>query len=49
LRHVLNERARREKKFVLRDARVAGNGLSEDFADATWHAIRSASYAGRGG
>ena len=48
LRHVLKERAARGEPFVLRDARVDGRGLSEDFSNATWDEIRKASYEGRG-
>ncbi|MEO8185038.1 MAG: type II toxin-antitoxin system VapB family antitoxin [Deltaproteobacteria bacterium] len=48
LRHVLKERSGRNERFVLRDARVNGSGLSQEFADAGWDEIRNASYAGRG-
>jgi hypothetical protein len=49
LRHVLKERSSRKEPFVLRDARVEGQGLSEEFVGAGWSEIRNASYAGRGG
>jgi predicted DNA-binding protein len=48
LRHVLKERAARATPFVLRDARVDGRGLNEEFAGASWDDIRNASYEGRG-
>lgn len=48
LRHVLKERAARATPHALRDARVAGRGLSEEFAAAAWDDIRKASYEGRG-
>jgi hypothetical protein len=48
LRHVLKERAARAAPFVLRDARVDGRGLTEEFAGATGEDIRNASYEGRG-
>lgn len=48
LRHVLKERAQRGQPFVLRDVRVDGQGLSPEFAGASWNAIRDASYEGRG-
>jgi len=48
LRHVLKERATRSPPFVLRDLRVDGQGLSEEFGAATWDEIRSVSYGGRG-
>ena len=48
LRHVLKERAAKGTPFVLRDARVEGHGLSQDFSTATWDDIRNASYEGRG-
>lgn len=49
LRHVVAERAARAEPFQLRDARVEGQGLSPEFAGATWDEIRRASYEGRGG
>ena len=48
LRHVLKERAARAIPHAVRDARVDGRGLSEEFAAAAWDDIREASYKGRG-
>jgi hypothetical protein len=47
LRAVLKVRA--PKPFVLRDARVGGKGLNEDFQDGSWARMRDAVYEGRGG
>ncbi|MBI4699769.1 MAG: type II toxin-antitoxin system VapB family antitoxin [Deltaproteobacteria bacterium] len=47
LRHVLHER-RRSGSFVLRDARVGGRGLRDEFRGASWDRIRDAAYEGRG-
>jgi hypothetical protein len=47
LRHVIREQ-RRGGKFELRDARVEGNGLREEFRAAGWDRIRDAAYEGRG-
>jgi hypothetical protein len=48
LLHVLKERARRAPRFVMRDARVEGCGLTPEFSSATWDDLRKASYEGRG-
>jgi hypothetical protein len=48
LRLVLKERAERAEPFVMRDARVDGQGLSPEFQAAAWSDIRNASYEGRG-
>jgi putative antitoxin of VapBC-like toxin-antitoxin system len=48
LRHVLDERAARRAPFVLKDARVEGQGLNQELAGASWDMIRDASYRGRG-
>lgn len=48
LRLVLEQRRRRRRSFVLRDARVAGQGLAPEFRDAGWERIRDAAYEGRG-
>lgn len=37
------------KPYRLRDASVAGKGLSTELANADWPAIRDAIYEGRGG
>ncbi len=47
LRHVIREQ-RRAGKFELRDARVGGKGLREEFRDAGWERIRDGAYEGRG-
>jgi predicted transcriptional regulator len=41
-------RHRETAPFELRDASVAGEGLTPEFASATWAQIREASYGGRG-
>jgi hypothetical protein len=46
LREVLKSRA--PKPFVLRDTRVTGKGLSEEFQGASWDRFRDAIYVGRG-
>jgi hypothetical protein len=46
LRTVL--RAHAPKPFVLRDARVGGKGLCEEFQDGSWARMRDAIYEGRG-
>jgi hypothetical protein len=47
LRMVLRER-RKRPGFRLRDASFAGKGLSSEFRDGGWDAIRDAIYEGRG-
>lgn len=49
LRAVLKERRAPRDGFVLRDARVGGNGLQREFQGASWDRIRDAAYEGRGG
>jgi len=48
LRHVLKQRSRSAKPFVMRDARVEGDGLDDEFVGRSWESIRRASYEGRG-
>jgi hypothetical protein len=48
LRHVVAERRRRHRRFTLRDASFAGNGLQPEFRDAGWERIRDAVYEGHG-
>jgi hypothetical protein len=48
LRAVLRER-RKRSSFRLRDASFAGQGLTPEFREAGWEAIRDAIYQGRGG
>jgi antitoxin component of RelBE/YafQ-DinJ toxin-antitoxin module len=48
LKRVLEEE-RSAKPFKLRDLRVSGNGLQEDFRSASWEQIRDAAYGGPGG
>ena len=47
LRHVVREH-RRAASFELRDARVRGRGLRDEFRGASWERIRDAAYEGRG-
>lgn len=49
LRLILEQDRNRQTEFSLRDASVAGNGLQDEFRDATWDEIRRASYEDRGG
>lgn len=37
------------RRFVLRDASVAGHGLQQGYRDADWTRIREAAYEDRGG
>lgn len=37
------------RRFVLRDASVAGHGLQRGYRDADWTRIREAAYEDRGG
>jgi Arc/MetJ family transcription regulator len=46
LRAVLNER--KTEAFALRDARVGGKGLSDEFQDGSWARVRDTVYLGRG-
>jgi hypothetical protein len=48
LKRVLEEE-RSAKPFKLRDSRVGGNGLQDDFRSAGWEQIRDAAYGGGGG
>ena len=47
LRRVLEEHER-PQSFRLRDASFAGEGLSPEYADASWDALRDTIYRGRG-
>jgi len=47
LRRELAERPRRTR-FVLRDASSGHGGMSQEFVDGGWAAIRDAIYEGRG-
>lgn len=49
LRKVVAERRSRGKRFKLRDASVAGEGLQPEFANASWERMRELIYDGRGG
>jgi hypothetical protein len=40
---------RPDAKFQLRDARVGGNGLRDEYRDADWPKMREAAYGKRGG
>lgn len=44
---VVLERHRKAGQFRLRDGSVPGNGLQEDFRDATWEQLRAAAYGDR--
>lgn len=46
LRHVLKEGAQRGQPFVLRDARVEGEGLNPEFTGASWSTLRSGDRSG---
>lgn len=50
LRLTLEQRARRAENepFRLRDARVGGEGLRPELADAAWERIWNLAYRGRG-
>ncbi len=48
LRKVVAERRTRQKRFVLGDASVDGEGLQAEFADASWEKMRGLIYGGRG-
>jgi hypothetical protein len=48
LRHVIGERRKRRRKFVLRDASYTGNGLRPEYRDAGWERVRDAIYEGHG-
>ena len=49
LRHVLDERERRQRPFRLRRATFKGKGLHPDVRDGSWERIRDRIYEGRGG
>ncbi|MEZ4460300.1 MAG: DUF2191 domain-containing protein [bacterium] len=44
LRKVLDEQRQSRQSFELRDERVDGNGLADDFQGASWTKIRDAAY-----
>jgi hypothetical protein len=48
LHRVIAETPQR-KAFKLRRASFKGDGLTEDFRDATWERVRDLAYQGRGG
>ncbi|MEQ1929302.1 MAG: type II toxin-antitoxin system VapB family antitoxin [Parvularculaceae bacterium] len=48
LRKVIAEKGARMKKFKLRDCSFHGDGLSDEFKNASWEQIRDAIYEGRG-
>lgn len=47
LRKVIAEKMQKEP-FKLRDVSVGGDGLSDEFKNASWEQIRDAIYDGRG-
>src|SRR5690606_30419248 len=42
----MKQRSSSRKPFVMRDARVDGDGLNDEFVGRSWDAIRRASYEG---
>jgi len=48
LHRIITETPQR-RKFKLRRATFKGNGLNEEFLDATWERVRDGAYQGRGG
>jgi hypothetical protein len=48
LRRELAARGAKQVPFELRDARVSGSGLQEEFQAATWERLRQAAYEGHG-
>lgn len=48
LRKVLAEKKAKKKPFKLRDVSFGGDGLTEEFKNASWEQIRDAIYEGRG-
>lgn len=48
LRKVIAEKKAKKKPFKLRDVSFGGDGLTDEFKNATWEQIRDAIYEGRG-
>lgn len=48
LRKVIAEKKAKKKPFKLRDVSFGGDGLTEEFKNASWEQIRDAIYEGRG-
>ena len=48
LRWVLTLRKKKTERFVLREARVAGNGVRGGVDEGNWEQIRDQIYGGRG-
>lgn len=48
LRKVIAEKKAKKKPFKLRDCSVGGDGLTDEFKNASWEQIRDAIYEGRG-
>lgn len=48
LRKVIAEKKARKAPFKLRDVSFGGDGLNDEFKNASWEQIRDAIYEGRG-
>ena len=48
LRKVIAEKKAKKKPFKLRDVSFGGDGLTDEFKNASWEQIRDAIYEGRG-
>ena len=48
LRRVLSVRRKKTEQFVLREARVTGNGVRDGIDEGNWEQIREQIYDGRG-
>ncbi len=48
LRKVIAEKKAKKKPFKLRDDSFGGDGVTEEFKNATWEQVRDAIHEGRG-
>jgi hypothetical protein len=48
LRKIIAEKKAKKKPFKLRDVSFGGDGLTDEFKNASWEQIRDAIYEGRG-